>query len=218
MMQVKVDMKEFNAALNEYMQFAKKAPSEILNAKCYYIARQCTFTTKAADKNEIRSELNAPSRTNSDVSLAVILTQKKAIEKNGSGYSGNALKKAVKRFISARIRSVNFLRSGWLPAIRILDNALKRGDITFAKRYSPRQNNAVKQYGADKGSATWARINMPRTFAEIENKVDADGSSKAHEYMNIGLQMAVNREVQSMRQYIDRKYNEYIDKWNKKKR
>lgn len=218
MMQIKMDTKEFDAALNEYMQFAKKAPSEILNAKCYYIARQCTFTTKAADKNAIRSELNAPSRTNSDVSLAVILAQKRAIEKNGKGLNSNELKKAVKSFIAARIRSVNFLRSGWLPAIRILDNALKRGDVTFAKRFAPKQNNAVKQYGADKGTAIWARKDTPRCFAEIENDVEADGNSKVHEYLIVGLQEAINREVQSMRQYIDRKYNEYIDKWNKKKR
>lgn len=216
MFKVSLDTKDFDKALEEYTRFSKKAPSEIINSKLFFIARQATFTTKAADKNAIRAELEAPSIVNPNVSLAVVLSQKREMAKNGQGLPANKIASAVKKFIGARTRSVNFLRSGWLPAIRILENAVKRGDITFARRFAPAQNRAVKQYGEDKGRARYARPDVDRTYGEIENDIQGSSNSdKVNQILFNGLQQAVNKEVASMRQYIERKYNEAARKFNK---
>ena len=216
MIKIKLDTKEFDKALEEYIQFSKKAPSEIINSKLFFIARQATFTTKAADKNAIRAELEAPSRVNPNISLAIVLSQKREMAKNGQGLPTNKIASAVRKFIGARTRSVNFLRSGWIPGIRILENALKRGDITFARRFAPQQNRAVKEYGETKGNATYARPNIDRPYGEIENQVQGSSNSdKVHEIISNGLDIAVAKEVASMRQYIERKYDERIRKFNK---
>ena len=76
MIKGELDTREFKKVFEEYMKFAKKAPSEVINSKCFFIARNATFTTTAADKNKIREELNAPSEKNADIPLAAILVNK----------------------------------------------------------------------------------------------------------------------------------------------
>lgn len=217
MVKVDVDLKEFNKAMSEYMQFAKKAPSEVINSKCYFIARNATFTTGASNKEKIRSELTSPSKKNPNVPLAAILVNKQLKTKGKKGLSGKEMGTAIKKFINKRISSINFLRSGWLPAIKILQTAIQRGDITFSKKFQPPVNRVVKQRGKDKGNAVYARSNTDRCYAEIENSVQGSNgisTPDVQKRLMDGLQAAVDKEVKSMRDYIERKYNEAAKKFN----
>lgn len=218
MMKVTMDTKAFDRAMDEYMKFTKKSVSEVVNAKAWFIARNAVLMTDKTMVNKIDAELNAQSREYPPVPLAAIIINSRAKGKGMRGLSGAKMAKAVKEMINARHKAVNFLRSGWLPAIRILEMAVKRGDINFSKRYAPKKDSTVKQYGKDKGSAIWAKPNYQRVFAEIENAVEGGNRGRNGRVTNIltsGLDKAIKAEIASMRVYVERKMNPATDKFNK---
>lgn len=218
MINVKVDTKAFDRALEEYMKFTKRSVSEVVNAKAWFIARNAVLMTDKTHVSKIDAEMKSPSRDYPPAPLAAVIINSRAKAKGMKGLSGNAMKKAVQNMINARHKAVNFLRSGWLPAIRILELAVKRGDINFSKRFAPKKDSSVKQFGVDKGSAKWAKPNYERVFSEIENAVEGGNkgrNGRVHRILTSGLQKAINAEIASMRQYVERKLNPEINKFNR---
>lgn len=217
MFKATLDTRQFDKTLKEYMQFTKRSVAEVANAKCWFIARNATNTTKAVDRSKIDAELDAPSRINPEAPLAAILVNKQLRGKGMKGVSGSQMQAAIKKLKAARKRSINFLRSGWLPAVRILEYHLKKGDIQFSKRYAPKLNRQTKQFGREKGAAIYARPERERTFAEIENAVygGKKPSPRVHDLIVEGLQKAITQEVASMKTYIERKLNPEINKFNR---
>lgn len=215
-MDAHLDTKEFDRVLAAYKQFTKRSVAEICNAKAYFVAKQAILDTVKSDKTKITNELNSPSKIAPNVPLAAIIVNKRAKAAGKSGLFGNAMKSAIKKLIGARNRSINFLRSGWIPAIKLLDYHLKSGDISFSRRYMPKSDNKTKQYGQPKGSAIYARKNTEKTFAQITNSVSGGKHNSDNSQVNPlilqGLQKAINKEVASMRIYIERKYNEFLNK------
>lgn len=218
MVNIKVDTRQFDRALEEYMKFTKRSVSEVVNAKAWFIARNAVLMTDKTVVSKIDAELNAPSRDYPPAPLAAIIINSRAKAKGMSGLTGSKMKRAIKTMINARHKAVNFLRSGWLPAIRILEQAVKRGDINFSKRYAPKKDSSVKQYGVDKGNARWAKPNYERVYSEIENAVQGGNkgrNARVHTILTRGLQRAINAEIASMRQYVERKLNPEINKFNR---
>jgi hypothetical protein len=219
MVNVKVDTKAFDKALDEYMQFTKRSVAEVINAKCWFIARNAILMTEKTPVSRIDSELSAPSREYAPAPLAAIIINSRQKKKGEKGLTGRKMANAVRKMIAARHRAVNFLRSGWLPAVRILEQAVKRGDINFSKRYAPKKDSTVKQYGTDKGTAIWAKPNYERVYGQIENAVQggrlANKTARVHTILTTGLQKAINAEIASMRTYVERKMNPEINKFNR---
>ena len=221
MINVRVDTKAFDKAMAEYMQFTKKSVAEVINAKCFFIARNAVLFTEKTPPTKIDSELNAVSKEYPPAPLSVVIINSRQKKKGEKGLTGRKMGRAVKKMIAARRKAINFLRSGWLPAIRILETAMKRGDIKFAKRYAPKNDSSVKQYGQDKGSAIWAKSNLERTFAQIENAVRGENkhsgtmSGRVHSILTSGLDKAVKAEIASIKIYVERKLNPEINKFNR---
>lgn len=74
-----------------------------------------------------------------------------------------AMTKAIRKFIAARLRSIAYLASGWLPAIKTLSA------IVTDKRGQPYIGSSVKQVGRPKGEATPA-LEGWRPVATISNE------------------------------------------------
>jgi hypothetical protein len=220
MVNISVDTKAFDKAMDEYMAFTKKSVAEVINAKAFFIARNAVLFTDKTPPTKIESELNAQSRDYAPTPLSVVIINSRQKKKGEKGLTGRKMGQAIKKMLAARRRAVNFLRSGWLPAIRILETAMKRGDIKFAKRYAPKNDSTVKQYGQDKGSAIWAKPNLERTYAQIENAVQGEGRGKVNtgrvqSIITKGLDKAIKAEIASMKVYVERKMNPATDKFNK---
>ena len=214
MITVSLNTSEFDKAMEEYRQFSKRNPSEIINAKCSFIAKNATQTTKKANRELISAELDAPSNTSPSLTVGQVIVIRKAKLNGEKIPKGDKLNAAVDKLKRLRFRSIAFLRSGWLPAIRILDLALKRGDISFSNRFSPKVDRSTKQYGKDKGTAIWAKP-TERTFGQIENWVHGNGNeNRVDDFLLEGLQKAIDKEVASMRTYIETKLNLAHAKFN----
>lgn len=215
-------MKEFNKVLAEYMKWTRQQPSEVVNAKMYFIALNALQTTKAADPSQIRGELSVPSQKNPNISLGEILTlkdlnQRGKIPKRTKTLVKN-MGKYISKFINRRISHINFLRSGWLPAIKKLDYWNRKGDYVFTKRWAPKLNRAVKQFGKEKGDVIPAKPFNYRVKGILSNFVgeDKQASKTVDPILLDGAKKALQREIASMRTYLERKYKEYHDKINKK--
>jgi hypothetical protein len=185
----------------------------IVNTKALFIARGAMIETPKADKRKIAAELGRIVRRGKragsvklakardfDAPLAALIVNKK--RGRGRGLYGTAMAEAVRTLIASRMRSIAFLKSGWIPAIKAL--------IPFAdRRGGPRQDRAV-QYGRAKGSGTPAQEGIWKVKAIIENSA-GDNKNNRDALLTYGgpaLEKAVQNETASMKEYIERKLTE----------
>lgn len=217
MFKANLDTRDFDKVFSEYMAFSKRTPADAVNTKLYYIARNATMTTKHSDPTKIESELRGPSEKYPKAPLAAILVNAQLKAKGEDRIAGQKMTKAIEKLIKRRKASINFVRSGWKNAIKTLETYLRsKGEFGFARRWQPPVDNATmkKKTTSDMGKAIYARTERgPRVWGEIENSVGNEESITPIKEM--GLQLAVNKEVASMRVYIERKLNEGAAKFNR---
>jgi hypothetical protein len=213
------NLKEWNRSFQDYLKWNTRSPAEIVNQKLYFIARRATTETKTATKHEIASELNAqsknyPGKTVGEILVLKDLQARGKMPKRGSTLAKNMVN-YVQRLINKRASHIQFLRSGWLPAIKKLDYWNRKADtnsVTFSKRFAPKQAPGLKQFGVEKGNVKPA---LPNTVTAatcrgtIANFIgEDDHSGKVQKELRAGLDKAVAIEIRSMRQYMERKYEE----------
>ena len=214
------NLKEWNRTFEDYIQWNKRSLAEVINQKLYFVALRAMQETKMASSGDIKHELNSPSKKYPNMSLGELLVirdlkAKGKMPKRGSTFAKN-LPNYVQRLINKRVNHIQFLRSGWLPAVRKLDMWNRKGDsnsITFSRRFAPKKPQGVKQFGKDKGNVRPAILGSytPGTCrGTIYNFV---GTGKQHsktvtDILQRGLDKAVVAEMRSMRQYMERKWLE----------
>lgn len=215
---VTADTSQFDKTMKEYIQWSRRQPSEIVNAKLYFIALQSMNTTKAATKQQVRGSLQQPSRKYPNRTLGEILTYIQLRQKGKFPRKSATLATKVEKFIKRRENHIQFLRSGWIPAMKKLNFWNKRGDITFVKSKAPKQPKGIKQFGIDKGDVDPARENMLKARGTIFNFI-GEGKQASPTVQGIladGLQKGVAAEVTSMKSYIkdkfEKKHKEMIRK------
>ena len=210
-----LDTRAFNRELESYMAFQKREIADVINTKLYYIARNATMTTKAADRGKIDAELRAPSRDYPNVPLAAIIVNKTLGK--GQGVEGAEMKAAVERLIRKRKASVNYVRSGWKHAIQILEKFIKASGGFRGQRPPVDRKTMAKQDTDRLGSATPARPVGSRVWGEIENKVGTQAKlSELEDIKQEGLQQAIDMEVSSMVEYIEKKLSKLNEATNER--
>ncbi len=141
--------------------------------------------------------------------IVALMINKKRGEQGKPGLFGRDMAAAVLNFISARQRTVSFLKSGWSPAIKILKSKVSykfRGD-------AKNQDMTVKQFGAAKGRAV-AAAESEKPTAMIENFVGMEGPGGNHH--NAGLvkfgkpafERAFQTETASMIEHLKKELGE----------
>lgn len=218
-MTISSNVKEWQATFEEYVKWNKRSFAEIINQKLYFVALRAMQETKTTDKGKIALDMNQPSKKYKDTTLGEILVLKNlmtggkmpkktaTLAKNMANY--------VQRLTNKRASHVQFLRSGWLPAVKKLDYWNRKSDtnsISFSKRFAPKKPAGVKQFGMDKGNVKPALLNSvgPQCRGTIFNFV-GEGRQKTttvSPILQAGLDKAVKAEVDSMRIYMLRKWQE----------
>lgn len=216
MFKCEVDTKNWGKAMGEYMKFCKKAPSEIVNTKAYFIMRNATLTTRSTTPEKIKMELNSPSSKYADVPLGAILVNSNLGKKGQPGLNGSKMAKAVEKLYNIKKRSINFVRAGWLKGIKEIQNFYQNGDVRFSRKYQPKMATGLKTSPRHKGGARYAIPNQTYTYAEIRNALETKkGGSILDHVLEVGLKAAIEKELQSMLVYIHNKFNAEHDKINK---
>ena len=223
---LQIDMRQFQSALKEYKEVSTRTAAQILNEKAFYIALGAMNQTTKASRAAIEElgvdgyRLVKNRKTGALRRGKMILTPNASARAiylgrkfRGSGpeiaakarahfKSSAEIDKSVVRFLGARIRSIAFLKVGWLPALKRL--------VRFGKKSIPFD---AKQKGRPKGRAVVATAKS--LTALIENSANPEGknSPAAQTMMVQALQKSVNAEAQSMREYIARKMQGVADKF-----
>lgn len=216
---IKVDLAEFTRTMREYSRVCKsRTIPEIVNTKAYYIARRAIFETPKADANKIKGQLgkfvtalvaNKRGRmvkrrqvdlvqgSQHPAPLAALIINARRGAKGLRGLYGAAMEKAARAFLAARLRSVSFLKSGWLPAVKLLGQVI-------GKSGGPSMGQRPKQVGQPKGSAMPARSGF-RVKATIINAAGGNKNNRGAllTFGEPALQRAIDAEQASMHQYIE---------------
>lgn len=205
---------QFNNVLKQYLQWTKRTLSEVLNSKAYFVARKALWHTHKADPAVIRDSLNqfvSTSRTTksgrdvrSDAPRAALIINARRGARGEPGLYGSEMARGVRQLIATRVKSVAFIKSGWIPAIRIL------GTFARDKGGAAPVDRSAKVYGAEKGAAYPAVEGEQMTSRIVNSATGRSGSGyKAlDKYGGAGLELAFYDEAGSMQDYIERKMAE----------
>lgn len=225
---------EFDRTLEEYFNHTKRTVAEALNEKAFFISRGAALYTHKASEGGIRtlfgqsvvlnkkkrgvgfrktrnlSLFSAQADTINAPLLAAIINKRRG-KRGLPGLTGRAMLIEMNRVFNARIRSIAFIKSGWIPAIKHFEKFSKY------KRNAPPMDNAAKIVGAGKGGAVEATENAP--IASLWNDVGIGKRNKGRleavkRYGEEGLRKAFDAEVASMNEYIERKMNPDAERFN----
>jgi hypothetical protein len=197
----RLDVREFKSTLNRYRQYSRRDNVEIVNTKAFFIARRAVVETPKADSAKVRKFFDRA--TQRIVGMIINARRGKRGEK---GLYGEAMREAQMMMKAARLRSVAFLKSGWLPAIKTLEKLTnyRRG---VARSEAGSAIGRALQIGQPKGHAVPAREGSFLAKAVITNLADArrDTKQALYKFGGPALQRAIDFETASMKQYIEQK-------------
>jgi len=195
---INVSTVEFDRVFSEYMNYTSRDLVEAVNQHAYYIARNCVANTKAVPKVQIATELGMMSRDYPPAPLGAILAQERRAKNGLTGLYGPKMAMEYNRFVRFRQKSRNFIKAGWIPAIKLLERVVpKKNGKSIA---------GIKKYGVDKGGARPAIPSLTNwsPMASIWNSI-SELSGKGFKIMEAAAIQSVADETQSMRDYIEKK-------------
>ena len=214
---VKVDFRNFNAAFKRYMKATSRTLTEVVNKKAGLIAVQALNNTKRADRSSIENTLGSIVTTtrqtrkgrtvkskklslvksnSSNAPLAALIVNKRRAAKGLPGLEGAQMAQAIRKLLGGKFRSIGFLASGWIQAIKRIQAAAGSLGLGY--------NRSVRQYGESKGGAIPAKESL-NPIATIFNEIDAHANPRAAEVIRRGVQQALNKEAASMDAYVEKK-------------
>ena len=136
---MKIDDRQFQAALRQYMSISSRTLAEILNKKMLRIAFAAHKKTPKADRAQIEQQLGVVGYKFSKSRKTGLFKRRKAITASGAlvhriinarlgragkkGLYGKDMKKASQSFLGKRFRVIGTLKAGWLAAIRAFAKA-----------------------------------------------------------------------------------------------
>jgi hypothetical protein len=231
------DLSEFNRTLKQYRDASGKEMSQIVAEKSFQMAggfgNGALQLTKHADANKIAREL---AQSVTDVEKVSAKTGKVSVKRKlnfGIGDKstmaarivnwrrrrdgqpplwGKKLTDAARKLTQSRIRSVNFIRSGWIASIRRLAPLIKK---------SPRAGG-VKASNPKGYTLVDNRVNHPAvTIVNTAlNSMARGNPNHSPERMKAicedGLRKAVQAVSADMAAYTERKLQKVADKHNAK--
>jgi ribosomal protein S12 len=218
----------FERGIRMAMDLTERSTTEELNQRAMNVAGRAMNNTKMADKAQIQRTLGevgraitfkvlksgrnakrvmrgarlfaAANNRQGGPRAALIINARRA-KKGLPGLEGREMESAIRKMVGAKLRSVGFKKSGYIPAIR----ALARG---IDKPFYIGKMQGISIRGAKKGAGSPAiRFHQ---VATIENSVK-DITSVPDEQ---ALQNALDQEGNEMVQHFSDKLNGVADQFN----
>lgn len=159
---------------------------------------------KIVKKGKRKGEVSFGKRLFKDDSLAARIILKRYNETGQWPVKGNTMEERVREFVNRRIKTIAYVRSGWIPAIQKLDKLVKQ-----KPRGSSKGLEGAKNYKTPKGTARPAKFTLGKIFAEVENYVPGLEPGTDDEATS-GLQKALNESARDMREELARRLKEKL--------
>lgn len=230
----KVDAGYFISKWRGYVKVMSRTLPQAINDKLFMISRASLWFTHKADRADIQKTLGRVSVSNvkatgkkryahrlvkakmHDAPLIALMLQKRMMKKEGHGYSGpnrfSNMKADIQKVLAARNRSVAYIKSGWVPAIK------KLAEVTSIPTKYPFPDDATES-GKAKGSAQLAQVgDVMRGVIENEAFSTRDKTGAFEKYGERGLQAGFDNEGKEIESYIAKKTQPAADDFNASQR
>ncbi len=224
---IRINRTEFDRALNRYAALSKRTPQEIVHGKSYFINRRAIWHTRKADVAEIkklrerrvigtgmkrgrRFVLRDPLST----SRAALIIQA-ALRKAGKPLlKQSELPAAVRKFINLRLRSVAFLKSGFIRARDGFKSWCQSHGVSIGgKGLPPNESSRIggpKEIGRPKGGFFLASP-IWRARATFFNAASAKGDTKGAlaKFAGAALERAFDEETADTMEYVEKRLKQH---------
>lgn len=230
--QFKLDTREIKAALREEMKHTKRDAVTAINTHLFYIARGAARLTHRASQRKMDEDFGkamklekiksgkrfsrnakgknvfyAPGRDHDAPLLALIVNSRRG--KSGKkGLYGMAMENAMRLVYAARVRSIAFIASGFIPGIKFFER------LADKKSGAPPMDRQSKIYGQAKGGGMAAHDGQWPVRGIIWNAANAkrDHQGALEKYGAPALDAAFHAEAVNMMNYVRRKREEAAQK------
>lgn len=198
MVKVAFDTRQFDAAIKELMKYSRRDIAEELNQKAYSITLSASKITYKAQTQEIRAKFDEHPEL-----IAMAINKWRGA--NGlKGLKGRDMHEAIRVERNRRIRAAGFLRAGWLAAVATLASAIGKEfrQAKTAERFQKISGGANKAIPSDRPGVTF----WDATISKVTRNLGL-----ARQYVEIGLQAAMNQETRRIAEHIERKLQARAD-------
>jgi len=235
-MSFKLDTRQFERRLEQYVPLARKDITDELNRRSASILMKAIRITEKASLGALRSLFSKNAtvmrvRTNKKTGVTRITKPKQKVvhgtmdgyrianyRRNirmgrrptgnppGGGLGGASMKAYIRKTFKALGSAVGYLKSGWLPALRVFKQSGGAGDSAKlkGKKGTASFGGGTRATPGETMRAYFYSTANPRTFAK--------GPVSIETRLNSALQKAVDEETEDMMPYIFRKIQERADK------
>ena len=182
--------KELFDNLNDFEKDINELNTDLCNVIVLQTAQNANFLTLKTTEGKIIADMNKPSFSGGTLGQALVNSKRKS--QGLPRLKGSSLDNAVSNLIAAKIFSITYLKSGWMPSIKYLDKLVKKSKYYgIIKRYSFETDYRTINVGADKGDFVYAKINSTRKYAMAMNSTgDGHDKSSAMRVLEEGLMEA----------------------------
>ena len=226
-MKIDFDTSDFEKTFRRYLKVNRRASEELVNKKASQLVAVAVNRTQTAGGGKtvaqgaraIRRELRRPRNDGNAKghrrwkNLAEAIIQQAKFKRSGKYYSDAELKNEEAKLINDRISKVGFLKSGWFPALKILNQESYRNRyITkdFIDRVVAKERRKAAMSGAGKGrpKGTATPATKLRLIATVTNSVQPGLRQRQK-----ALKSAFDYVKRDMVKYIARKHKEVLEKF-----
>jgi len=232
-MDLKIDTKEFNEALRQYVELSKKDAATVLNTKAFYVARRACWGTMRADKAKVKAftdglvwsskgkffsndtgraktrKWKTYARNSKGVPLIALIINKRLGMQGKAGLRGADMETAMSNEGARRQSAISFIAGGWIGSIKALDPKAEKKSGAMSIR-------GAKQYGEPKGGATAASDNSLSSMIYNTAKAASDKTGRGwYSVVSKGLSNAIKDEAEDTEKYMARKLQERADKFKR---
>lgn len=224
-----LDTREFNAVLKRTAEQSSRAGVDVVNGRLFAVVLKAIRLTEKANKEKIASDLG---QTGTELkytragglrkgkrakgrmilredSFAARIVNARLRDRVGPGamLHGDELQAAARKLIQARMRSVAFIKSGWVWSLRALLPFVK-----FGRKGNPDRD--AKAVGRPKGTAEPAKLALFKPMVGTATntaliagggKFQAEGAHNPMPVAMAGLQKALAGEQAEMERHLREK-------------
>jgi hypothetical protein len=231
---VKVETKFFEDQFWKYVAAGIRTAKQATIDKLFMVAREASWFTRKAAQKEIEKTLGKVTVTGKngryrhrlvkardhDAPLIALMVQKRMFKDKGHGFTGPTrfadIRAKIQQVIQARIASLAYIKSGWIPAIQALAPlASVKGSMKNA-----RTDADVKQIGPTIKGRAEIKDSATTLMGLIENSAWAkhDKTGALEKYGGQGLQHAFDYEAKDTQAEIEKRMKEGADEFNRAQR
>ena len=195
------NQQEFARVLKEYADGSSKAFTDTYNARMLDVLIKAYRATPKANRSQIIANLNRPValKGGSEITMAQAIANKNREAQGQPRLHGKELRDAGSRLKGAILKSIGFIRSGWIPGMRTFTAAKNRAKPLAAGRASRAPGARGEPRGRPKGTGKPASGFLSRSVATASN------TAQGVEKVGFGpLQTAFAQATAGMKRILER--------------